>query len=97
VKESSAVQYVPDVFYVEKDKYGNEIKKAAKPSFPIEFLYTTLATGANLSCENPRLERPSIPFVIENRQYLGEIQSMSAVARHFKQSGSFLSKVCLPY
>ena len=29
VRESSSKQYVPDVFYKEKDKYGNEITKIA--------------------------------------------------------------------
>jgi hypothetical protein len=48
VKESSDAQYVPVVFYVEKDKYGNEIKKPAHPYFPLEYLFVTLEAGAKV-------------------------------------------------
>ena len=37
VRESSNEQYVPDVFYKEKDKYGNEVTKIARP-LPVEYL-----------------------------------------------------------
>jgi hypothetical protein len=49
VKESSDAQYVPAVFYVEKDKYGNDIKKPAHPYFPLEYLFVTLEAGAKAS------------------------------------------------
>jgi nuclear protein localization family protein 4 len=35
VRESSSKQYVPDVFFKEKDKYGNEVTKLARP-LPVE-------------------------------------------------------------
>ncbi len=48
VKESSDAQYVPDIFYVQKDKYGNEIKHTARPFFPSEYLFVTLETGTKV-------------------------------------------------
>lgn len=46
VKPSSETQYVPDIFFVEKDKYKNEIKQSAKPTFPVEYLVVDLQPGA---------------------------------------------------
>src|SRR5699024_5590225 len=37
VRESNRDQYVPDVFYKEKDKYGNDTQRIARP-LPIEYL-----------------------------------------------------------
>ena len=37
VKTSTSQQYVPDVFYKEKDKYGNEVTSIARP-LPVEYL-----------------------------------------------------------
>ena len=37
VKETSKEQYVPDVFFTEKDKFNNEIKQIAR-LLPIEYL-----------------------------------------------------------
>jgi len=36
-KESSSEQYVPDVFYKDIDKFGNEITQLARP-LPVEYL-----------------------------------------------------------
>merc|ERR1712012_1199532 len=63
ILESSEAQYVPDVFFMEKDEYGNEIKKMGRP-LPVEYLlidvpvttplqplqtFTTLPVGKILS------------------------------------------------
>ena len=37
IVESSEAQYIPDVFFMEKDEYGNEIKKVGRP-LPVEYL-----------------------------------------------------------
>ena len=37
IVESSEAQYIPDVFFMEKDEYGNEIKKIGRP-LPVEYL-----------------------------------------------------------
>ena len=49
VKLASENEYVPDIFFVERDKYGNQIKQNAKPLFPVEYLLVDLPAGANVS------------------------------------------------
>lgn len=48
VKPSSDDEYVPDIFFVEKDKYGNQIKQNAKPTFPTEYLMVDMPAGASV-------------------------------------------------
>lgn len=42
-KESSSEQYVPDVFYKDIDKFGNEITQLARP-LPVEYLIIDVST-----------------------------------------------------
>jgi len=86
ILESSEAQYVPDVFFMEKDEYGNEIKKMGRP-LPVEYLlidvpvttplqplqtFTTLPVGKN-------------PFPVENRLLESSIQDFNAFARYISQ------------
>lgn len=84
----------PDVFFTQKDEYGNETKQAALPTFPVEYLIVGLEAGTKI--EPPAkapLIGPRVPFVIENRAALGAIQDIAALNRHFSQSEPFLRLV----
>uniref|UniRef100_A0A6I8SED5 Nuclear protein localization protein 4 homolog n=1 Tax=Xenopus tropicalis TaxID=8364 RepID=A0A6I8SED5_XENTR len=83
-KESSSEQYVPDVFYKDIDKFGNEITQLARP-LPVEYLIIditatfpkdpvyTFSTSSNL-------------FSIENRDALGETQDFHSLATYLSQN-----------
>ncbi|KFW79238.1 Nuclear protein localization protein 4, partial [Manacus vitellinus] len=58
-KESSSEQYVPDVFYKDIDKFGNEITQLARP-LPVEYLIIDVkgqlcpqVTPSQCSCQTP--------------------------------------------
>ncbi|NWH73412.1 NPL4 protein, partial [Piaya cayana] len=72
VRESSSGHYLPDVFYKEIDKYGNEITKLARP-LPVEYLIIDIPTTFP---KDPvyTFSISQNPFPIENRDMLGETQ-----------------------
>ncbi|ELU06588.1 hypothetical protein CAPTEDRAFT_181731 [Capitella teleta] len=87
IKESSNEQYVPDVFYADKDKYGNEVTHLARPlpveyllvdlpaAFPVDSLYTLKAATLGLNKA----------FAIENRMNIGEPQDFEAFSQYLQQ------------
>jgi nuclear protein localization family protein 4 len=79
VKTSTDVQYVPDVFYIAQDKYGNETTKAAKPSFPVEYLVVGFECGYKTASGTASATQP---FPIEHRSMIAENQDLSALKRH---------------
>ncbi|CAN0273309.1 unnamed protein product [Lampetra planeri] len=86
VKESSSEQYVPDVFYKDIDKFGNEITQLARP-LPLEYLIIDIPTTFP---REPQYTFSTITtqFPIENREITGETQDFSSLADYLAQPGS---------
>jgi nuclear protein localization family protein 4 len=81
VKEEDASRYVPDVFFRYKNEYGLEVKKSAKPCFPVEYLLVNVTHGFP---QNPSPLFRSAAFNIENRPGLEDQRVedvMKALAR----------------
>ncbi|PFH50757.1 hypothetical protein AMATHDRAFT_3612 [Amanita thiersii Skay4041] len=76
-----SARYVPDVFYSYKNEYGLEVKKSAKPCFPVEFLIVNVTHGFP---QNPSPLFQSTQFSIENRPGL-EDQSIEQVLKQILQ------------
>lgn len=95
VRESSAEQYVPDVFYKEKDGYGNEVTRIARP-LPIEYLLVDVPVSTPL---DPKFSFNPLqhlrPFPIENRFIEGHIQDFNVLSSYLRQfsSNQFLEAI----
>ena len=84
IKHSSDAQFIPDVYFREKDKYGNEVTKIARP-LPVEYLIVDLPAAfakepTYTFNENCALAKK--PFPIENRKQLGENQVRKSIRFH---------------
>ncbi|CAF3996879.1 unnamed protein product [Rotaria magnacalcarata] len=90
IKETSPEQYVPDVYFKEKDSYNNEIMKIGRP-LPLEYLILDVPTGfptANNQMKSTFNDTCSIiktPFCIENRTRTDELQDMDTLALYLQQ------------
>jgi len=85
VRESSSEQYVPDVFYKEKDGYGNEVTRIARP-LPIEYLLVDVPVSTPIVPKfsfNPLNHFKDFP--IENRFIEGHIQDFNALSSYLNQ------------
>ncbi|XP_012590208.1 PREDICTED: nuclear protein localization protein 4 homolog [Condylura cristata] len=85
-KESSSEQYVPDVFYKDIDKFGNEITQLARP-LPVEYLIIDITTTFPKDPVHT-FSIPQNPFPIENRDVLGETQDFHSLATYLSQNTS---------
>ncbi|KAG6886821.1 hypothetical protein C0992_002181 [Termitomyces sp. T32_za158] len=74
-RSQETARYVPDVFFTFKNEYGLEVKKSAKPCFPVEYLMLNVTHGFP---QNPSPMFKSTRFKIENRPGL-EDQSVEQV------------------
>ncbi|XP_076809841.1 nuclear protein localization protein 4 homolog [Clavelina lepadiformis] len=85
IRESNGDLIVSDVYYKEKDKYGNEITKLARP-LPLEYLLVDVPTAFSIepqfTCSNHTAE-----FPIAHRHYVGHTQSLSSLAKYLNQFG----------
>ncbi|ESO96547.1 hypothetical protein LOTGIDRAFT_214584 [Lottia gigantea] len=85
VKESSNEQYVPDVFFKDKDNYGNEVIQLARP-LPVEYLLVDLPAAFPVEPQYTFSVNPDIkPFVIENREDVGDLQDFNALVQYLRQ------------
>lgn len=80
INKTQGSRYVPDVFYSKINEYGLEVKENAKPAFPVEFLLVTLLDSFPLE-PKPMFK---LDFVVENRDFLGELQDLKAVQRQIQ-------------
>ncbi|XP_037093892.1 nuclear protein localization protein 4 homolog [Pollicipes pollicipes] len=96
IRESSNQQYVPDVFYKEKDGYGNEVTKLARP-LPIAYLLVDVPASTPLEpVYTFRLPpAPRSQFPVENRLLDGHMQNFSALSAYLHRvtEDDFLSAV----
>lgn len=85
IRESTDKQYVPDVYYKEKDSYGNEVSRLARP-LPVEYLLLDVPASTPLTPIYTFQAEPNIrPFPIENRMVDGHIQDFAALSTYLQQ------------
>lgn len=77
---------MPDVFYKDIDKFGNEITQLARP-LPVEYLIIDITTTFP---KDPvyTFSISQNPFPIENRDVLGETQDFHSLAAYLSQNTS---------
>uniref|UniRef100_A0A6P7FF04 Nuclear protein localization protein 4 homolog n=1 Tax=Diabrotica virgifera virgifera TaxID=50390 RepID=A0A6P7FF04_DIAVI len=85
VRESSDKQYVPDVYYKEKDSYGNEVSRLARP-LPVEYLLLDVPASTPVSPQRTfNIDPNKQPFPVENRLVEGHIQDFNALSTYLSQ------------
>ncbi|XP_014220725.1 nuclear protein localization protein 4 homolog isoform X1 [Trichogramma pretiosum] len=85
VRESSNKQYVPDVYYKEKDSYGNEVSRLARP-LPVEYLLVDVPASTPLTPQYTFYANEKItPFPVEHRLVDGQIQEFNVLATYLQQ------------
>lgn len=85
VRESTNEQYVPDVFFKEKDEYGNEVTQLARP-LPIEYLLVDVPVSTPMEPLFTFLSSPAVKaFPVENRMIDGHIQDFPTLVSYLQQ------------
>ncbi|EFX75107.1 hypothetical protein DAPPUDRAFT_306878 [Daphnia pulex] len=84
-RQSTAEKYIPDVYYKEKDSYGNEVTRDARP-LPVEYLLVDVPVSTPLEPIFTFSVGSRKPFPIENRLIDGHLQDLSALDSYLKQN-----------
>lgn len=85
IRETSREQFVPDVFFKEKDEFANDVTKIARP-LPIEYLLVDVPTSTPV--EPRRTFNPiasMTPFPITNRFIEGQTQDLHCLESYLSQ------------
>merc|ERR1712062_113347 len=89
-------KYVPDVFFMEKDKYKNEIKKIGRP-LPVEYLLLDVTVSAPIEplASFSVLSGDKKHFPVENKLLDSSLQDFNSFAQYMSQfrSAEFLTAV----
>lgn len=83
IRESSSEQYVPDVYFKEKDQYNNEVVRLGRP-LPVEYLLL----DCPVSTPNEPLYTFAVnetSFPVANRMVEGHLQDFSTLASYLKK------------
>lgn len=83
-RQSTAEKYIPDVYYKEKDAYGNEVTREARP-LPVEYLLVDVPVSTPLEPVFTFAAGSHKPFPVENRPIDGHLQDVSALASYLNQ------------
>lgn len=97
IKETTPEQFVPDVYYRDKDQYKNEVTKVARP-LPVEFLLIDIPLAfpkESIYRFKDHLPCVKTQFPVENRSVIGEIQDFHNMPEYLEQfsNNAFLERV----
>ncbi|CAH2980027.1 unnamed protein product [Chilo suppressalis] len=90
VRPSSDAQYVPDVYYKEKDAYGNEVGASAR-RVPVAYLLVDVPCGVATGASTTRTRfDPRAAFPPAHRPLALHLQTLRALHEHVCAAGDFL-------
>ncbi|XP_047505181.1 nuclear protein localization protein 4 homolog [Pieris napi] len=88
IRDCTPQQYVPDVYYKERDEYGNDVGVSAK-RLPVAYLLVDVPCGVAPGTSQPRFS-PGATFPPANRPLQNHLQSLKGLHEHIQNSPSFL-------